>query len=164
MAAPPFEPRSANVANPSGRRRRSGLRIALWVIGVLVVVFVVIQFVPYGRDHTNPPVTNQFKWTSQKAEAIARESCYDCHSNETKWWWATNIAPFSWFVQHDVDQGRAKLNFSEWKSGQGGGEMQEAVNGEMPPLQYTLLHPGAKLTDAEKQELLTGFQQSLGSN
>ena len=152
------------MANPSGRRRRSGLRIALWVIGALVVVFVLIQFVPYGRDHTNPPVTNDFKWTSQKAEAIARESCYDCHSNETKWWWAVSIAPFSWLAQRDIDEGRSKLNFSEWKSGQNVDGFQDAVNGEMPPFQYTILHPGAKLTDAERQELLSGFQQSLSAN
>ena len=74
-----------------------------------------MQAIPYGRSsHTNPPTVNAFTWTDPQAEAIAKVSCYDCHSNETNWWWATNIAPFSWLVQADVDGGRARLNFSEY--------------------------------------------------
>ena len=83
------------------RRRCSGLRIALWVVGALVVAFVLIQLIPYGRDHTRQ---------SERRRA-------------------------------------------------GRGD-----NGEMPPLQYSLAHPGAKLSAADKQELVAGFRQSLGSN
>ena len=101
----------------TARPRRSWKKILLWAIGIAVVVFIAIQFVPYGRSsHSNPPATNPFQWTDPQAEAIARESCYDCHSNETKWWWATNIAPFSWLVQRDVDEGRSRLNFSDWNN------------------------------------------------
>ena len=150
-------------ARTTGRKKRSRLRIALWVIGALVVVFLVIQLVPYGRSsHSNPPATNAFRWTDPAAEAIAKESCYDCHSNETKWWWATSIAPFSWLVQHDVDDGRARLNFSEFDGLPPADEVREVVReGEMPPLQYTLMHPAAKLTDAERQTLAEGYAAGL---
>ena len=122
-----------------------------------VVVFIAIQFVPYGRSsHSNPRRTNPFQWTDPQARAIARTSCYDCHSNGTKWWWATDIAPFSWLVQRDVDGGRARLNFSEWTACRRPTVI--AVNGEMPPMQYTLIHPDAKLTDAEKQTLIAGYR------
>jgi hypothetical protein len=144
------------------RPGRSWKKILLWLAGTAIVVFVLIQFIPYGRSsHTNPPAADPFRWTDQRAEAIARESCYDCHSNETDWWWATNIAPFSWLVQRDVDQGRAHLNFSEWTDQRSAADIQEAVDGEMPPFQYTLIHPSAKLTDSEKQTLLQGYQAGV---
>jgi hypothetical protein len=147
------------------RPGRSWKKILLWAIGIAVVVFVLIQFIPYGRSsHTNPAAANPFQWTDTQAEAIAKESCYDCHSNETKWWWATNIAPFSWLVQHDVDGGRERLNFSDWTGEPPAAAIQEAVNGEMPPFQYTMIHPSAKLTDAEKQTLVQSYQASIDAS
>jgi mono/diheme cytochrome c family protein len=145
---------------------RSWKRILLWVIGIAIVLFVVIQVIPYGRSsHTNPPPTNAFQWTDPQAEAIAKTSCYDCHSNETKWWWATNIAPFSWLVQHDVDEGRSRLNFSEFDGIPPADEFQRVVEGgEMPPFQYTLIHPNAKLNDAEKQTLIKGYAAGLAAS
>ena len=116
------------MASTAGRSGRSWKKILLWVIGIAFVLFLLIQLVPYGRSsHTNPPASNPFQWTDPQAEAIAKESCYDCHSNETKWWWATNIAPFSWLVQRDVDGGRARLNFSEWDGQPPVGAVQEIV-------------------------------------
>jgi mono/diheme cytochrome c family protein len=146
------------MAAESARAGRSWKRILLWVIGGAVAVFLLIQLVPYGRtSHTNPPASNPFQWTDRQAEAVARESCYDCHSNETEWWWATSIAPFSWLTQRDVDEGRARLNFSDW-NGMPVATIREVVEeGEMPPFQYTLIHPGARLTDAERQTLVAGY-------
>jgi mono/diheme cytochrome c family protein len=131
----------------------------LWAIGIVVLLFLLIQLVPYGRSsHSNPPATNPFAWTDPAAEAIARESCYDCHSNETEWWWATSIAPFSWLTQRDVDEGRANLNFSEFAGKPSTDDVRSVVKeGEMPPFQYTLIHPGAKLTGAEKKTLIAGY-------
>lgn len=145
---------------------RSWKRILLWVIGIAVVLFLVIQFIPYGRSsHSNPAASNPFNWTDPQAEAIARTSCYDCHSNETKWWWATDIAPFSWLVQRDVDGGREHLNFSEFNGLPSAAELQDVVQGgEMPPIQYTLIHPDAKLTDAEKQTLIQGYAAGLAAS
>ncbi|MEZ4770229.1 MAG: heme-binding domain-containing protein [Caldilineales bacterium] len=83
-------------------------RIALYVILALVAVFLLIQLVPYGRDHTNPPVVQEPVWDSPQTEALARAACYDCHSNEVVWPWYSNIAPISWLVQRDVDEGRQR--------------------------------------------------------
>src|ERR671912_535728 len=52
---------------------------------VLVLAFVAIQFVPYGRDHVNPPVGAEPSWDSPETRALARQACFDCHSNETEW-------------------------------------------------------------------------------
>ena len=147
-----------------GKRVGSWKRIVLLVIGILVVLFAVMQVVPYGRSHTNPPAVNEFKWTGSQAEALAQKACHDCHSNHTNWWWATNIAPFSWLVQADVDRGRRRFNFSEYTGVPSLRAFQETVQGRMPPLQYIIMHPNAKLSDAEKQMLINGYGDSIAAN
>ncbi|HET7418426.1 MAG TPA: heme-binding domain-containing protein [Solirubrobacterales bacterium] len=121
----------------------------------LVALLLVIQVVPYGRSHSNPPVTQAAKWPSGPGQQIAEAGCYDCHSNLTKWRWYSNVAPSSWLVQHDVEDGRAILNFSEWDKPQpDAGELAEKVtSGEMPPLQYKLAHPAARLSSQEEKQL-----------
>jgi mono/diheme cytochrome c family protein len=131
-------------------------------LGILALL-VLAQAVPYGRSHSNPPVTKEPAWDSAATRAQVVESCFDCHSNETKWPWYTNVAPSSWLVQRDVDEGRSKLNFSEWDRPQEGSDAAEVVrSGEMPPWQYTLLHRGAKLSDAEKESLAKGLEATFG--
>jgi hypothetical protein len=152
------------VTKTGARPRRSLKKIAFWTILGLPALFVLIQFVPYGRDHSNEPGTNPFTWSSPTAEAIARKSCYDCHSNDTKWWWAVKIAPFSWLAKHDIDGAREVFSFSDWDGSLTTEELQNAVNSNMPPFQFTLLHPDAKLSDAEKQTLVDVFQASLADN
>ena len=154
------------MARTTRRPRRSWKKILLWLIGIAAVLFVLIQFIPYGRtSHTNPPATNPFQWTNPKAEAIARKSCYDCHSNETRWWWATRIAPFSWVVQHDVDRGRARLNFSDFSGEPPLAYFRRSItDGRMPQMQYTLIHPNAKLTDAEKRILVNAYRSGLAAS
>ena len=87
-------------------------KIAIIVVGVLAVIFILIQFIPV--DRTNPPVTREVAWDSAETARIARRACYDCHSNETVWPWYSNIAPASLLVASDVRDGRSYLNFSEW--------------------------------------------------
>ncbi len=147
----------------AGKRFRSWKWIILCVIVALIVVFGLIQAVPYGRSHTNPAATNEFKWTDPQAQAIARTSCYDCHSNQTDWWWATSIAPFSWISQRDVDEGRRRLNFSEYAGFPSADEFQRAIQGRMPPGIYTFIHRSAKLTDAERQTLLKGYTDGMAA-
>jgi hypothetical protein len=93
-------------------------------------------------------------------------ACFDCHSNETEWLWYHRIAPISWGVQADVMEGRDALNFSEWDRPQE--EAAEAaetvVEGEMPPWQYVLAHPDARLSQAEREELIQGLQATFGGD
>jgi hypothetical protein len=89
-------------------------------------------------------------------------ACFDCHSDETVWHWYSNIAPFSWLIQHDVDEGRRRLNFSDWTATRRIRDVAEAIRrGDMPPLQYRLLHPEARLSDAEKTALESGLTTTL---
>ena len=135
--------------------------IIKWGAIGLAGLFVLIQAVPYGRAHDNPPVTRAAAWPDPGAEQLAEKSCYDCHSNLTEWRWYSNVAPASWLVQSDVDEGRDILNFSEWDRGQPDlGELQEVISeGGMPPWKYTLPHPSAKLSSSEKDRLIAGLAQ-----
>lgn len=139
--------------------------VRLSLLGLLGLL-VLIQFVPYGRDHSNPPVTAEPQWDSPRTRELAAGSCFDCHSNLTAWRWYSNVAPLSWLIQRDIDEGRQVLNFTEWDRSQGGlGEIGEVVvGGEMPPIQYTLIHPGAKLSDAERQALVDGLRATLAAS
>jgi hypothetical protein len=68
-----------------------------WIGLGAVVVFVLLQAVPYGWSHSNPPVTANAPWPSPQAESLARAACYDCHSNETEWPFYSYVAPMSWW-------------------------------------------------------------------
>jgi mono/diheme cytochrome c family protein len=85
--------------------RRLLLSIGAVVLGTLGA----IQLVPYGRDHINPQVTQESRWDSARTRALAARACFDCHSNETVWPWYSNVAPVSWLIQRDVDEGRRAL-------------------------------------------------------
>jgi mono/diheme cytochrome c family protein len=137
-------------------------RLLEWGAVIAVVALVAVQFVPYGRDHTNPPVTAEPAWDSAETRELAGRACLDCHSNETRWPWYSNVAPVSWFVQRDVDEGRAELNWSTPGFGEGE-ESEEAVReGWMPPRSYTLLHWDARLSPDEIDALARGLQATFG--
>ena len=127
-------------------------------------LFIAIQLVPYGHNHQNPPVESQPQWDSPRTEELARRACFDCHSNESVWPWYSNIAPVSWLVYHDVEEGRQYMNFSKWDTyKRQSHELPEVVaEGYMPLPIYLVMHPEADLTNAEKQELIQGFQ-ALGN-
>jgi mono/diheme cytochrome c family protein len=136
-------------------------------IGAAAFAFLLlaIQFVPYGRAHTNPPVTAEPAWDRPETRELARRACFDCHSNETAWPWYTSLAPTSWLAQRHVNEGRRELNFSEWDGPQRAArEAVESVrDGEMPTRDYLLVHPEARLTPAERQALIQGLGASLGA-
>jgi Haem-binding domain len=136
-------------------------RVLLWVGLGALVIFIAIQFVPYGWRHPNPPVTQDAPWPDEAAAAIARDSCYDCHSNETDWPWYTHVAPMSWLVRSDVESGRDALNFSTWDSGPGDIDhaIDQVAGGSMPPSEYTLIHRGTDLSEEEAATLLAALAQ-----
>jgi Haem-binding domain len=125
-----------------------------------LVLFAGIQLVPYGWRHPNPPATQDAPWPDAESERIARASCYDCHSNETEWPVYSYVAPMSWLVRSDVESRRDELNFSEWDRDDGDADkaIEEVVDGSMPPDRYTMIHRGARLTDAEAERLVDALR------
>ena len=116
----------------------------------------------------NPAAAQEIQWDSPQTEALLRRACLDCHSNETTWPWYSRIAPVSWLVYKDVNEGRQALNFSDLKQRRSMDELvqdiQHHVNSDMPPKIYTLIHRDAILTDAEKQALVEGMAKTLGAS
>ena len=139
---------------------RRGLKLAFIA---LVVVVVAIQVVPYGHDHTNPPVIKEPAWDSAETSRLVHAACFDCHSNETKWPFYANVAPGSWLMMSDVEGGRRHMNFSEWNRSQPAADAAPEMvrSGKMPLWQYTLAHAQARLSQADREKLAAGLQKSL---
>jgi hypothetical protein len=132
-----------------------------WLVLALVVVFMLLQLTNPTR--TNPPVVRDFIATTQPPADVAasiRAACYDCHSHETTWPLYSRIAPSSWLVVSDVNEGRQHLNLSDWPTDNARAAkkldwINEAVDAkEMPPKKYTALHPEARLTDAQRKAIM----------
>lgn len=146
--------------NPS--LRRWVIRFAKFLGGV-VVLFILMQAVPYGRTHSNPPTIAEPNWTTPHIRELAKRACFNCHSNETVWPWYADLAPFSWVVQFDVEGARHTINFSEWDhhypmAEYAGARVRE---GMMPPYKYRVAHPEADLTPEETKELADSLDRML---
>ena len=135
-------------------------KVSKWAL----IAAVLIQFIPFGRNHTNPRPTREPVWNSPGTRELFRRACFDCHSNETVWPWYSHVAPVSWLVQNDVNGGRGHLNFTEWDRPQQHAShvAAQVKQGDMPPWFYLPMHPAARLTGTEKDALIDGAEKSLG--
>jgi hypothetical protein len=144
-------------------------RFSKIVFIILFLSLVGIQFVEVEK--TNPLAAGEIQ-APPEVMKILRASCYDCHSNATKWPWYSEVAPISWFIADDVNSGRRHLNFSEWekyndtrKEKKLESILEEINTGEMPLKAYTYLHPGSELDLTQKETVkawITG--KSFGGN
>lgn len=144
-------------------------RLTIKNIGIfLVFLFLAIQSIRI--DKTTQPVnseTDLLALTSANSEVagMLKTACYDCHSNQPTFPWYTNIAPVSWWIKHHIDEGSHHLNFSIWGTYSGkrkNHKLDECIEmieeGEMPMNSYTMMHGEAKLTDAQKLQLVEFFK------
>lgn len=141
-----------------------------WIFGALVAVFALMQLANPARTNPPAPPGGDLSATNPPPPQIAallRAACYDCHSDETKWPWYSHVAPVSWLVASDVNHGREHVNFSEWPHDHPEWAARRLENvseeldyKEMPPAKYTLMHPAARLTDRQRQELIQWADQA----
>ncbi|HTV40572.1 MAG TPA: heme-binding domain-containing protein [Candidatus Sulfotelmatobacter sp.] len=144
-------------------------RILKWGIPALIVLFAALQIVQPSR--TNPPVKSDFlKVTAAPPDVAAmfHAACYDCHSDETRWPWYSYVAPMSWQVARDVNDGRRHVNLSEWPENPDLARKKidnmsdEIDDGDMPLKKYTLIHRDARLT-SEQRDTLTQWLDAQAS-
>ena len=132
-----------------------------WILIGFIVIVLLIQVIPYGRDHANPSMDVEPAWDNPRTRELTLRACFDCHSNQTIWPWYSNIAPISWLIQRDVKKGRRELNFSEWNKSQK--EAHESAStvrkGSMPPWYY----PWTGLSAVERQDLIGGLERTFGT-
>ncbi len=145
------------------------MRRIRWIVAAGAVVFVLIQLVPMSK--TNPPITQDVAAPAQ-VEAILRRSCYDCHSNQTRWPWYAHVAPVSWLVIRDVEHGRKHINFSTWDKYADDPETvirklrnidKVMHNGSMPLWYYLRAHSEAHLNDADRQAIEDWVLQAIAN-
>lgn len=132
-----------------------------------VILLIVIQV--FRINKTNPELQSELDIAQQtnmpeNLHATLKKACYDCHSNEVKYPWYTNIAPVSWWIKHHINEGSHHLNFSDWgnykerrkdKKLKECAEMLEA--NEMPLSSYLWMHSEAQLSSEEKSQLIAWF-------
>jgi hypothetical protein len=141
--------------------------------GIMIVVIIAIQLI--RPERTNPIADPQLAVDRQMSLppsvlAILQRSCFDCHSNQTRWPWYSNIAPVSWLVAKDVRDGRRHLNFSEWgsynqkrRASKLGDIADEVDRGDMPDSKYLIIHRDAVLSAADKDIVLAWAGQAADS-
>src|SRR5580692_3187133 len=141
--------------------KKSFKRVLKWVLPGAMVIFIVLQF--FNPSRINPPVKSDFIAAARPPASVAAEiraACYDCHSDETTWPLYSRIAPASWLIASDVNEGRKHLNLSDWpaeptRAAKQLDRINEVVDyREMPLKKYTVLHPDANLSDAQRKEVL----------
>jgi mono/diheme cytochrome c family protein len=146
----------------------SSRRLQLALLVPVLLLFA-LQIVPYGRDHSAPADGAQPVWDSPRTKELAERACLDCHTNRTRWPWYSNIAPISWRLQAHVQEGREKLNFSAFDPtrepvAEAAEEAGESVTKqEMPPFDYLLAHPEARLTAEERRALAAGLDATFAA-
>lgn len=138
------------------------------ILIIILVGFIIIQFFPI--DKTNPPLEPgmdfiKIKNTPPDIAKLIRNSCYDCHSNETKYPWYASIAPSSWFLKNHINEGRKELNFSTFATYESSRQIHkleeclEMIEKKKMPLEsYYLGHQDAKLSDEERKKLTDYFK------
>ncbi len=137
---------------------------------VLFTMFslVAIQFIPI--DKTNPKIDERVSLhTDTQVMQILKKSCYDCHSNETKYSIYADIAPLSFGIASHISDAREALNFSNYKNISDDikkARLQRAIktikNGMMPLSSYLMFHDEAKMTQEEREILVRWFERELG--
>ena len=138
------------------------------ILIVLLMVFIIIQFFPINKSN---PITNEgmdflkIKNTPEPIAKLIRNSCYDCHSNETKYPFYSNIQPVAWLLKNHIDEGRKELNFSTfatYEPKRQAHKLEEAAEyveqKKMPLESYTLGHSDAKLSDEQRKQLVDYFR------
>jgi len=136
-----------------------------FLIGLVVAAIAAVGgslFHPFGTNDV--PGTNHSILRDAQIDpetlALVQRACQNCHSQVTEWPWYSHVAPVSWLLARDVQQARAHMNLSKWREYSADErirlltEIGGAVrNREMPVQRYLWLHPEARLTDGERQQI-----------
>lgn len=136
----------------------------------LGILFLLLFIQVFRIDKSTKPVDPSTDFIAitvpgEEVKNTLKIACYDCHSNQPAYPWYTNIAPVSWWIKHHIKEGREHLNFSDWgtySEKRRNHKLEECIEmveeGEMPMTSYTWMHKEAKLTDAQKLQLVEFFR------
>ncbi|MFK5879354.1 MAG: heme-binding domain-containing protein [Flavobacteriaceae bacterium] len=139
-------------------------------IGIILgIVFVGIQFIPTNQNLSTEVSASDFMVIYEVPKTIETKlkvSCYDCHSNNTYYPWYNKIQPIAWFLEGHIDEAKEELDFSEFgnystrkKKSKLKSIISQIKDDDMPLTSYTLMHAGAKISEAERKEIMEWMTQ-----
>jgi hypothetical protein len=135
-------------------------------IGIAVAaLLVIVQFVRPEKNTGGAPTDGDIAATYDvpaDIQTILRTSCYDCHSNNTRYPWYAEIQPIGWMLNRHITEGKRELNFSEFASRKPRWQyrkfeeiVEQVEKAEMPLPSYLLAHADARLSDEQKARLIS---------
>ena len=137
---------------------------------IVVAVVLAIQVIPVERNVSTVPPGQSFEKTEKvpaNVAAILKVSCYDCHSNNSRYAWYSELQPGAWFMAQHIKKGRDELNFDEFnnyskrrKKAKIKSIISQIEKDEMPLKSYRMMHGNARLSADEKKELLDFFRDN----
>lgn len=143
--------------------------VKIILLGVLIIL-VVIQFIKPARNKSELAPTNGISKVlivPDSVRTILQNACYDCHSNNTRYPWYSNIQPVAWYLANHIKKAKEALNFDEFagysalrQRNKLGGIADEVSDNGMPLPSYRLLHKNARLSREEKAQLTNWAQHS----
>lgn len=132
------------------------------VLILALVALVAIQFIRPEKNSEGYKSVASFETETKPSAQVAsilKESCYDCHSNQTQYPWYSEIAPVSLWLADHIEHGKEHFNVSNWndysvkKKEHKLEELVEMVEKDEMPLQsYTIIH--GNLSEDDKKLLL----------
>ena len=138
-----------------------------WLAVLVVAIVLVIQVIPVERNVSTVPAGQSFEKTEKvpaNVAAILKVSCYDCHSNNSRYPWYSELQPGAWFMAQHIKKGKEELNFDEFnnyskrrKKAKIKSIISQIEKDEMPLKSYRMMHGNARLSADEKKELLDFF-------
>ena len=131
-------------------------------VSIVLIMAIPVLLVAISGTRTNPKIVHTVSWDSSETSELFYKACADCHSHETKWPWYSYVAPVSWKIINNVNEGRGEFNISIASLGEAYEAAEEVLEGEMPPREYLILHSEAKLNTEEKNAFATGLTNTFG--
>ncbi len=138
-------------------------KLLIYIISIAVILIIVLQFIQPKKNSDESLETHIFssEQIPENVKSIIQSSCLDCHSNKTVYLWFDRVSPASWMVNRHIIHAKKELNFSEWdemdafdKYGAFQDIQKEVEKKHMPLKSYTMMHKKARLSDAERKELV----------
>lgn len=143
------------------------------ILLALLVVFIALQFFQPAQNRSDQETAAEFTKiyaVPDQIQDILKTACYNCHSNNTRYPWYAYVQPAGWMLARHIRKGKAELNFSEfgsYSSRMQAGKLKEIANqikhNEMPLSSYKILHKNARLSDEQKNLLITWMNNAADS-
>ena len=140
------------------------------ILFAVLIGFIVIQFIQPAPNQSGQVLQTDLSKTysiPNNVHTLFKNACFDCHSNNTSYPWYSNIQPIGWILAKDIENGKAKVNFSEFGSlssrrqiSKLQGVENRIKDGTMPLPEYQFMHPSARLTEEERRLLIDWIQKT----